>query len=108
MEKYHAHIYYDSESRNDASLVRDLAITALPIEKISGLIDKCVGPHTSPMFNFTFLHEEMEFIREWLQQHRGELSVLIHPLSGNELNAHTERAIWLGEKLAIKEAALTD
>ena len=37
----------------------------------------------------------------WLVLHRGPLSALVHPNTGNERRDHEESATWLGEKLTL-------
>ncbi|NMS01617.1 DOPA 4,5-dioxygenase, partial [Vibrio parahaemolyticus] len=42
----------------------------------------------------------------WLDTIRGDFSVLIHPVSEEELLDHTERAIWLGREIGVFEEKL--
>lgn len=40
----------------------------------------------------------------WLAIHRGPLSVLIHPnttVPGEEVKNHSQRAIWMGERIPL-------
>jgi aromatic ring-cleaving dioxygenase len=38
----------------------------------------------------------------WLLLNRGELSVLVHPLTGNDYDDHSRFALWLGTPLPLK------
>lgn len=38
---------------------------------------------------------------QWFVLNRGPLSVLIHPLTINEVLDHTERAVWMGNPLPL-------
>ena len=45
--------------------------------------------------------EPSQFARfvPWLMLNRGELAVLVHPETGDDLADHTSHALWLGEVL---------
>ena len=50
-----------------------------------------------------------EYLREMLSftmLHRGELSILIHPLGPNELDDHTKYAMWLGPSYPLDTSVL--
>lgn len=71
------------------------------------LIQRLVGPHKMPMFEIHFSNKESGIV-EWLEQERGDMSVLIHPVTGGEETLdHTVRAIWLGRELGVFEDTLT-
>lgn len=38
----------------------------------------------------------------WIDKHRNGLSVLLHPVTGDDLMDHTEYASWLGQALTLK------
>lgn len=40
----------------------------------------------------------------WLVVHRGPLSALVHPNTGDDLRDHTQRATWLGEPMPLNTA----
>ncbi len=37
----------------------------------------------------------------WLMVHREGLDILVHPETGEDVEDHTDRALWLGEKLDL-------
>ena len=37
----------------------------------------------------------------WLVINRGPLSALVHPNTGDDERDHTQRAVWLGEKVPL-------
>ncbi len=41
-----------------------------------------------------------EFV-PWLRVNHGDLAILIHPRTGDDLADHTDHALWLGEKLEL-------
>lgn len=103
---YHAHVYFDSESRSRAvQLHEGLAVFGLPV-RLSPLVDLPIGPHPLPMFEVDFEGAHFREVVEWLMFHHGELSVLIHPNTESEWNDHFVHALWLGRQLELIESAL--
>ena len=45
----------------------------------------------------TFTPHTTGVLFSWLAVHRGPLSVLIHPNTGDEYRDHTELPIWMGQ-----------
>lgn len=64
-------------------------------------IPRPIGPHPMPMFEMHIPAANITQATTLLEELRGEFSVLIHPVQADELTAHTQDAIWLGEKLAL-------
>ena len=64
--------------------------------------------HTEGNFQVWIPPESLEPIISWLMIHRGNHSCLIHPLTVEEFKDHTERGIWLGEKVPFNEKKLAE
>ncbi len=101
IKNYHAHIYYSVASRNQATELREAIIENGGYTKISELIDEKDGPHISPMFQIIFSPEQFSELVQFLVINHGELSVLIHPNTGDLLTDHQEYAMWLGNKVEL-------
>jgi DOPA 4,5-dioxygenase len=101
---YHAHIYYDPETRAAAAQVRQ-GLTSFDAQ-LGSWHDKPVGPHLKAMYQVAFAPEEFGNIVPWLMLHREGLSVLVHPSTGDGYGDHLERSLWLGEKLKLNEGVL--
>ena len=101
IEGYHAHIYYDPNTRPIAARVRD-AIGANFSTRLGRWHDKPVGPHPISMYQVAFAVEEFPRLVPWLMLNRGELSVLVHPETGNDYADHTAFAVWLGAQIPLK------
>lgn len=102
MTGYHAHVYFTSESRPEAeSLLARIAGAGFRLQYIGKLIDRPIGPHPLPMFEIDFDVAEEPAILDFLRQHRGTLSVLVHEVTGHDLRDHTEGARWLGQRLEL-------
>ena len=103
---YHAHLYWhDAAGRTTADrLCRALAerFGAVPgtRREVAG------GPHPAPELHVGFPLARFGELVPWLMLSRGELSVLVHPETGDALADHTAHALWLGPPLPINLDAL--
>jgi len=105
---YHAHIYFDLTQMATASKVRENIINDIPQLTYKGqLIPVSIGPHTKPMFEIHIPNEVINYAITSIDSLREELSVLIHPVQKDELEAHTSKAQWLGARLPLKLEALS-
>jgi len=98
---FHAHVYFDPATREAASRVRDGLAERFDVE-LGRWQDKPIGPHPKSMYQVKFSPEEFGKLVPWLMLHHEGLDVLVHPLTGDDVADHTENALWLGEKLALK------
>ncbi|MEM7171488.1 MAG: DOPA 4,5-dioxygenase family protein [Pseudomonadota bacterium] len=100
IDGYHAHVYYDAESKAAAAELR----TAIEqrFEMVMGRWrDQPVGPHPCWSYQVAFTPEVFAEIVPWLALNRGDLVIFIHPETGQALQDHRDRAIWLGAKLDL-------
>lgn len=106
------HIYYNQFDEAELKFAKELyerIRREFPELRIYTFWDRPVGPHVLSMFEVN-VHTPVQFgaFVPWLAIHRGALSVLIHPNTvdkDEELRNHTQRAIWMGERLPLKTAA---
>ncbi len=63
---------------------------------------KPVGPHPSWSCQLAIDRSEYADLLSWLALNRKDLTILIHPLTGNDLLDHTDYASWMGEPQALK------
>ena len=94
--KYHAHVYFDQNTLEQARSVCDLAGEMFDVA-VGRMHQKPVGPHPFWSCQLAFDAGEFDSLIPWLDQQRGELDVLVHGLTGNDLEDHTTHASWLGE-----------
>ncbi len=100
--QYHAHVYFELDDLAATEQVRQRLIAAIPAAGVvHKLFPRQVGPHPLPMFEIDFPTEIFEAVLALLEQERGQRSVLIHPVTGDELAAHTSGAQWLGPPLPL-------
>ena len=102
IQTYHAHVYFSVDEMVLAEQVRDNIIEALPQLTYTGqLIPIAIGPHPKPMFEIHVPAASINYAMATIDSLREDLSVLIHPVQTNELDAHTNGARWLGAKLSL-------
>jgi aromatic ring-cleaving dioxygenase len=103
---YHAHIYYDPETRSTAAKVRGGIAASFSNVLIGSWHDEPVGPHPKSMYQVAFATAEFANFVPWLMLNREGLTVLVHPSTGESLGDHLDRSLWMGEKLQIREDVL--
>jgi DOPA 4,5-dioxygenase len=100
---YHAHIYYDSESRATAGRLRRQIQRNFRVE-MGSWRDAPVGPHPRSMYQVAFKKTEFARIVPWLMANRSGLTVFVHPNSGDDYADHAIHAIWMGKMLRLRLA----
>ncbi|MEH6446071.1 MAG: DOPA 4,5-dioxygenase family protein [Oceanospirillaceae bacterium] len=100
---YHAHLYFD-ESTFEVALEILAKIENNFSLKVGRKHKKLVGPH--PMWSCQILFGSNSFstLIPWLDENRRGLSVLVHPVTQDDLYDHTELAAWLGDKKVLNLA----
>ncbi len=102
---YHAHIYFEDSNREFAAEIRQAIAERFDVE-MGRWHDKLVGPHSRPMYQVGFSTKVFADFVPWLMVNHGDLAVLIHPRTGDDLPDHTKFALWLGEKLDLDLSVL--
>ncbi len=105
IEDYHAHVYYDAETKETAARLR-AAVEARFQVTMGRWHDRPVGPHPRWSYQIAFKPEVFATLLPWLALNRDGLVIFVHPNTGEDLTDHAERAIWLGEKVALNLDAL--
>ncbi|ETV67530.1 hypothetical protein H257_16261 [Aphanomyces astaci] len=126
--EWHFHVYFNQhdasqvhkaisirnalvDSLNDA----DRAFVAVPLHHFErdsnevqcrtlahhGLNMKPVGPHPTGSFETWVPIESFSAAFEWFTSNRAGLSVLVHPLTVQEMRDHTLYAVWMGQPQAL-------
>jgi aromatic ring-cleaving dioxygenase len=98
---YHAHIYYDSNTKPKAAQLREVLLRKFKVEP-GGFSDEPRGPHPISQFNVIFETSEFQDIVPWLMLNRDGLDVLVHPLTESSYDDHSKNAMWLGTPVSLK------
>lgn len=97
---YHAHVYFDEDTVDAARGLRDRVSEAFDYS-VGRFHEKNVGPHPRWSFQIAFKASEFATIVPWLAVNRGDLTVFVHGLSGDDVYDHTQLVFWLGESVAL-------
>ncbi|MBF0280091.1 MAG: DOPA 4,5-dioxygenase family protein [SAR324 cluster bacterium] len=100
IDDYHAHIYYDTQTKSAAAQLRSQLETQFDTV-LGRWHDQLVGPHPRWSFQVAFKSELFGKIIPWLALNRNNLVILIHPNTGDDVIDHTDYAIWMGEKMEL-------
>ncbi|MEM8662445.1 MAG: DOPA 4,5-dioxygenase family protein [Pseudomonadota bacterium] len=98
---YHAHIYFDADTKLAARAICDASGERFGL-KVGRFHEKLVGPHPRWSCQISFSAKDFEAYLGWLDASRGDLTVFVHPLTGDDLRDHTEFAYWLGDSVELK------
>lgn len=98
---WHAHVYFDAETIDQA---RDLCERARDTFAIAmgRMHQRPVGPHPRWSCQLAFTPAKFGAVIPWLGQHRKGLTVFIHPITGDDLDDHTNGTIWMGSMPELK------
>ncbi len=97
---YHAHIYFNESTLNQAIALCENAGEIFEVT-VGQIHEKLVGPHPCWSCQIFFTSDVFEELISWLDAHRSSLNILVHPLTGNNLEDHTVYASWLGESTKL-------
>ena len=92
---YHAHIYFDAASRDNAQRLVEEAGKTFKVT-VGRMHDRPVGPHPRGSCQLAFAPDQFAELIPWLLVHRNGLTVFAHAETGNALKDHTDHVLWLG------------
>jgi DOPA 4,5-dioxygenase len=101
LKGYHAHVYYDAETKPKAAQLQATILGKFTCEP-GAFSDAPIGPHPISQFNITFEIPEFQNIVPWLMLNRDGLDVLIHPLTESSYDDHSKNAMWLGTPVPMR------
>lgn len=97
---YHAHVYFEQETIDFATALCGEAGDFFAL-KVGRVHKNPIGPHPKWSCQITFSSNDFEQFIPWLDENRQGLSVLVHALTGDNLQDHTEYAYWLGNEVEL-------
>lgn len=97
---YHAHVYFDEETKVLARKLCDASAEKFGL-KVGRFHEKLVGPHPRWSCQITFGANDFENYISWLDANREKLTVFVHTLTGDDIKDHTEFAYWLGKEVEL-------
>ena len=99
---YHVHIYFDDETKAQATELHDALVDKFKAEPSRPAFIGIAGPH--PIAQMAAIFPKAAFTADvvpWLMFNRQGLDLLIYPLTDDEVDDHTEHAVWLGKPVEL-------
>lgn len=106
IESWHAHVYFDGDSRDRAAALYEVVKQRFPNADIGRFHEKPVGPHPMWSYQVAFMPDALTEIVSWFALNRDGLDVLVHPETGDQMADHRDRALWIGKSHDLILAAL--
>jgi aromatic ring-cleaving dioxygenase len=101
IQDWHAHIYFDAITVEPARALREKIEKTFDDIVMGRFHERPVGPHPRFSYQVLFKNDKLAPILSWLALNRGQLTVFVHPNTGEQLEDHRDRAIWLGEQVPL-------
>lgn len=95
IKDYHAHVYYDADSKPRAEGLR----AAMEVEfeaEFGRWSDRPVGPHPDWSFQIAFKPDLFDKIMPYLALNRNGLVIFAHPNTDDAARDHRDGGIWMG------------
>jgi len=95
IKDYHAHVYYDADSKPRAEGLR----AAMEVEfeaEFGRWFDRPVGPHPDWSFQIAFKPDLFDKIMPYLALNRNGLVIFAHPNTDDAARDHRDGGIWMG------------
>jgi len=114
IREWHFHIYFHQRNLKEHKaalalrdavlrLRRDGAFVAVPLYRVN---TDPIGPHPAGSYEIWCPSESFASVFSYLCMNRGELSVLVHPLTKEERKDHEIRNAWIGPSFPLDLSTL--
>jgi len=101
IQDWHAHVYFDAITVAPAQALREKIETTFDDIVMGRFHERPVGPHPRFSYQVAFKNEQLAPLLSWLALNRGDLTIFVHPNTGQDLEDHRDRAIWLGQQVPL-------
>jgi DOPA 4,5-dioxygenase len=98
---YHTHISYDPTSTRTGAEGVCAALGEHCQVEIDGFRDTPIGPHPIGNVLVIFKPGQFEHVAPYLMLHRDGLNVLVHPLTEDAAEDHTDFVMWPGKPIEL-------
>ena len=102
-QEYHFHIYFGPTSLSAAQEIVE-KLQEFDYLDIGRVWNKPVGPHPIGSCQVTVKAAYFQKMCEWFLEHRNNLSIFIHAVTGDDLLDHTDYVMWIGDSYKINLA----
>lgn len=95
IELFHAHVYFDAPEMAAAETLCRAAAERLDL-KMGRLHADPIGPHPRGSCQLTVPVDKFAETIAWLMMNRGDHTIFVHAITGNDWLDHTQAVMWLG------------
>jgi DOPA 4,5-dioxygenase len=96
---HHVHVYFNQAARPAAENLKAEIAQNFPDLKHGKLYTGPVGPHTEGQFVVYAPGDRHDAIKAFLKAHNNGLSILIHPVTGDDIADHSDaKTEWINKK----------
>ena len=95
IRNFHAHIYFDPDQIAQARILAEQAAQHFNVA-VGHFHQKPVGPHPRGSCQLTVPRETFGDLAQWLALNRGDLTIFVHPSTGDDWADHLNYMIWFG------------
>ena len=99
---YHAHVYFDPETKDEAWALREKVEPLFAKAAIGRFHEKPIGPHPQNSFQIAFGPQMFGAVIPWLALNRGSLRIFVHAVTDDAFYDHTALAMWLGDSVPLE------
>lgn len=92
---FHAHVYFNADTLEQARHLCEEASRQFKVA-MGRVHQRPIGPHPDWSCQLAFAPAVFGQLIPWLALNRNGLVILIHPITGNDLVDHRDRAMWMG------------
>ncbi|KAF8954968.1 DOPA-like domain-containing protein [Flammula alnicola] len=114
IKEWHFHIYFHQNNADEHAaalqlrdavlrLRRDGAFVAVPLFRVN---TAPIGPHPVGSYEIWGPSETFASVFSYLCMHRGDLSILVHPLTREQRKDHEIRNAWIGPSFPLDLSTL--
>ncbi len=94
---FHAHVYYDADTLNQARELCEACVAKFGVP-MGRMHERPVGPHPDWSCQLTVPVGIIGDLIGYLALKRNGLNIFVHPDTGQDLEDHRDRAIWIGSE----------
>lgn len=106
LQGWHVHVYFNAQSLAQARQLCEQAAKRFALT-VGRMHERPVGPHPQWSCQLSFGPELFGEALPWLLLNRAGLTLLAHPITGDDLVDHPDHALWLGEPQSLDLSVFT-
>ena len=108
IQGWHAHVYFDADSREAARALYDVVTARFPVAEMGRFHERPVVPHPMWSYQIAFATPQFADIVPWLALNRYGLDIFLHPNTGDGKADHSAHVMFLGKSYPLEMSIFDD